>query len=189
MNRKDKIINIIIPVVALFILINFTHITYASSPASCTSNSCFASDAFTFKESTFLSHFELAVLDSIKFADSSTALNTFILSVTTLITSTITILGNICTGSSCYVNVNATGMEALAEQVIFPLIFIMGTIFGFLYMGLKFFGIVVMVATFIILGLAYIGIIPSYFTLLSIVAVGAALTKMISGMIGDRGAE
>lgn len=75
------------------------------------------------------------------------------------------------------------------EDLLFPLIFILGTIFGFMYIGLKFFGVSVMIATFILLGLAYIGIIPSYFTLLSIVAVGAALTKMISGMIGDSGGE
>lgn len=219
---------IIAPLITLLILVTFTHVGFASPPASCTSNSCFSIDNITFNENSNIFHFGISAVDGfifgehgsisasvkilasdlIKFSDSSVfrtliikVVDTFkfidfnllnrnaITTVTTFITETVNQLVNNCSGSSCYQNPNATGMEAIAEDVIFPLMFIVGTVFGFLYMGIKFFGISVMIATFIILGLAYIGIIPSYFTLLSIVAVAAALTKMIRGMIGGSEAE
>ena len=172
-----------------FTLSGFDGITIKESGMINAATKLIIKDAIRFADSGSFRTAIIKVLDKIVFGDFTSTLSSVISTTTILITETITKILNSCSGSSCYVNPNAGNMEALAEQIIFPLIFIMGTVFGFLYMGLKFFGVSVMIATFILIGLAYIGIIPSYFTLLSIIAVGAALTKMISGMIGDKGTE
>ena len=143
------------------------------------------SDLFKFTDINNFKNSMIKIIDSMSIIESSILNGNIVTTVTTYVTSVIDQLVASCSGSSCYSNASATGMEAIAEQIIFPLIFILGTVFGFMYMGLKFFGISVMVATFILLGLAYIGIIPSYFTLLTIIAVGAALTKMVNGMLGN----
>lgn len=188
MNKSDlKVIGLV--AVSFIILVNFiSHSSYATS-ASCSTNSCFTTDSMTFSDKSGLFRFVLSAFDSFKFNEIASGLSSAIITITSLITSTINVLGVQCSGSSCYQNANGGLLETIVEDILFPMIFIIGTIFGFMYIGVKFFGISVMVATFIILGLAYIGIIPSYFTLLTIIAVGAALTKMISGMIGDRGME
>jgi hypothetical protein len=109
--------------------------------------------------------------------------------ITSLITNTITQIGANCGGNSCYINANATGNELIFEYVVFPAVFIFGTIFGFIYMGIKAFGVTVLLMSFLTLGLAYIGIIPSYFTLLTIIMVGAALTKLLTGMFNGGSSE
>lgn len=191
------------------ILVLFTRTQINATSASCTGNTCFSTDSITLTDVSQIFHFGISGIDGFIFGEHSIlkslgiikVFDTFnmidsilinrntLTTITTLITDTITQIVATCSGSACYQNPSATGMEAIAEDVIFPLIFIAGTVFGFLYMGIKFFGIAVMISTFIILGLAYIGIIPSYFTLLTIIAVGAALTKMISGMLGGNNGE
>jgi len=183
-SRKVLITIVLIPLLTL-IVIGFS-ITNAST-FTCTSNVCIGSDGFTFADSSYPYRATFSAIDGFSFSDASSGILNGITTVTTYVTSIITQLANSCAGSSCYVNAGAGLSESLAENIIFPLIFILGTVFGFMYMGLRFFGVMIMVATFILLGLAYIGIIPSYFTLLTIIGVGAALTKMISGMIGDSG--
>lgn len=189
MRKQVIIINIILPVIALLLIVNFTSDKVVATSNTCSTNSCFTTDSMTFTDRAGLFRFVLSVFDSLRINEIASGLSSVITTMTNYITSTITILGGQCSGSSCYQNVNGGLLETIVEDILFPMIFILGTVFGFFYIGIKFFGVSVMVATFILLGLAYIGIIPSYFTLLSIIAVGAALTKLISGMIGDKGMD
>ena len=189
--------------ITLVALVMFTKVQVNAVSASCTTNSCFTVDTVTFSDASSVFHSLINVIDKVTFTDKGfiiqimiKAIDKFLVTetsilqalgittITSYVTSVITQIAQSCSGSSCYQNANATGNEFLAEYIIFPAIFIFGTVFGFIYMGIKSFGIVTLITTFMILGLAYIGIIPSYFTLLTIIIVGAALTKLISSMFG-----
>lgn len=199
-NNNLKVI--ITGVIATILIITFSQ--GIASSFSCSSNVCSGSDTVAFSDATNLFHALINAADKftikektigvvqimVKIIDKfmvteSAILKSFIqTTITSFITQTITQIAQNCAGSSCYTNPNATGTELIVEFVIFPAVFIFGTIFGFMYMGIRAFGVAVLIMTFLTLGLAYIGIIPSYFTLLTIIMVGAALTKLLTGLFG-----
>ena len=134
---------------------------------------------------TWLDSFDLT--DTMKISQQFTFYDTFNLSdtlltsisniikvITTTMTSIITVIGNTCTGGSCY-----NGDGSIYSIVIIPAILIIVTGFGFMYMGVKFFGVFVMVESFVLLSLSLLGIIPTWFTLLVILFVSAAMTRIV----------
>lgn len=106
--------------------------------------------------------------------------------IITTIYSIITQIGNVGNGctNSCYTNTNDL-ISTITTEVIFPLMLIAGTGFGFMYMGFKTFGVIVMIESFVILMLAYAQIVPSWFTLLIIIFVSAALAKLVGGLFSN----
>lgn len=121
------------------------------------------------------------------FNDAFNLMDSLISSLTNLnivtITTTLTqlVLGQTCSGVNCYSTNGANNFDNTMTQIIMPAMLILVTGFGFMYMGVKSFGVFIVIETFVILMLAYIGIIPSWFSLLVILFVGAAFTKLLLG--------
>jgi len=103
--------------------------------------------------------------------------------VYTTITDYITVLGqsNSCGTQNCFT------MGDAYTTVVIPAIIIVVTGFGFMYMGVKSFGVFILIESFVLLMLSLLQIIPSYFTLLIILFTSAALTKMVVGFFRGGG--
>lgn len=144
----------------------------------------FLTEHFNIHESVsrFLNNFGVLV-DAFNFNDATSGFLKIYNIITTTITSIIQVIGTgSCPSGSCFHYSSGSTLDNILTDVVAPMIMIAATIFGFIYMGIKSFSIVVMVATFVILMLAYGNIIPSWFTLLTIIFISAALARLIINM-------
>jgi hypothetical protein len=103
-----------------------------------------------------------------------------IVTVTTTVVSTIQVIGTGQCGSSCF-NYGGNFYGVLMTEVVAPIVIIMANAFGLMYMGIKTIGAIITIESFVIMVIAYIGIIPSWFNLLIIILVSAALAKLLIG--------
>jgi hypothetical protein len=110
-------------------------------------------------------------------------LGSIVTTVYTTVTDFVTVLGqsDSCGAQNCFT------MGDAYTTVVIPALIIVVTGFGFMYMGVKSFGVFILVESFVLLMLSLLQIIPSYFTLLIILLTSAALTKMVVGFFRGGG--
>jgi hypothetical protein len=172
---------LLLSLLILILLLGIVSIVYADTYAPPTS------DSFTFVDKTpkVISTLSGKISDSFHFIDLVPNAHSTITTIYITITHVITVLGTACNGGSCYIPTGASLSDEIVTELIFPILMIAGTGFGFLRMAPKSFGILVMIESFVMLCLAYIGIIPSWFTLLIILFVASALARLIISFFGS----
>lgn len=117
-------------------------VTFSDNPSLHSSLLSPITDKFTLSDKSILIIKIFKFMDKVLFSDIASLVQNAIVTITITVTNTVTSISNGCTGTSCFVNPGGNNTEAFAEQLVAPLAFIVITAFCFMYVGLRFFGVI-----------------------------------------------